>query len=236
MSSAPRLLAIPPPEGAIDPACVDAWIEAGALAVGLALLLRQPGAAPAELLADDGRLAPLRQRARAHGVPLLLGCDARALPQALAAQGARDLAGVQLRGDPDPALLADARAQIPRAWILGRSCHSDPTPEALAARHLVDYTCVAPVFPPSTAQRGVTKAAIGLRSLAAWCSDPAAPILALGGISPARAPACLDAGAHGLAAIGLFFGDPARARQDVGAVVTALQARDVQPLPPESRP
>ncbi len=278
---APRLLAIPPPSGAVALACIDAWLDAGAPEAGLAVLLREPGATPAALLDAHGRLAPLRRRCRDLGIPLLLGCDADALAalfpddaegrsadlrgsSVLAAQRSSsspapdarghhdvdrphdtarrsglpapdtlaELAGVQLRGDPSPLALADARARLPPAWILGRSCHGHPT----GAHALVDYTCLAPIFPPTTPQPGVEKTAIGLERLAAWASEPDAHLIALGGVGPANAAACLQAGARALAGIGLFFGAPARIAQDVAAVVTALQARDVQPLPPGQRP
>lgn len=280
---APRLLAIPPPSGAVALACVDAWLDAGAPEAGLAVLLREPGTTPAALLDAHGRLAPLRRRCRDLGIPLLLGCDADALaalfpddvdggsadPRGSSSPGARaallpddadhpdrrhhdvgrphdsarrsglptpdslaGLAGVQLRGDPSPLALTGARARLPPAWLLGRSCHGHPA----GAHALVDYTCLAPIFPPTTPQPGVEKTAIGLERLAAWASEPGAHLIALGGVGPANAAACLQAGARGLAGIGLFFGAPARVAQDVAAVVTALQARDVQPLPPGQRP
>jgi thiamine-phosphate pyrophosphorylase len=37
------------------------------------------------------------------------------------------------------------------------------------------------------------------------------PVLAIGGVTPAGVPACRDAGAAGVAAIGAFLPSPARA-------------------------
>ena len=41
----PRLLAITPPRGVIDPELVDAWLDAGGRTLGIAVLLREPSAA-----------------------------------------------------------------------------------------------------------------------------------------------------------------------------------------------
>ncbi|MCA9658443.1 MAG: hypothetical protein KC486_08865, partial [Myxococcales bacterium] len=158
-----RLLAITPPQGAIDPSIVDAWAPARRL--GLALLLREP-AAPIDALEhsiERGRLQALHRRALALGVPLLasLRADAHEVDRVAPRLRDLDLAGAQLRGDPSVDALRYARAALPDA-VLGRSCHGPPTTASEAAHALVDYTCVAPIFAPTTAQAGVTKRAIGL--------------------------------------------------------------------------
>jgi len=230
-----RLLAITPPAGPVSAASPDAWGGHDALAE-LAVLLREPGRPAAELLAPDARLAPLRRRCRAAGVPLLLSVDLAEL--AALPELPDDLAGVQLRGDPDLATLRAARRELERLRpgprvCLGRSCHGAPQP----GHELVDYTVFAPVFAPTTAQPGRapgSKIPAGLAALAAWAAAPGARVHALGGVGPATAAACLRAGARGLAGIGVFFGEPGRVAQDVAALREILAAHDphVEPLSP----
>ena len=199
------------------------------------MLLREPGCPAAALLAEHGRLAPLRRRCRAVGVPMLLSVDLAELESLAELPG--DLAGVQLRGDPDLGALLAARNHLGRlrpggAW-LGRSCHGTPQP----GHEHVNYTLFAPVFAPTTAQPGRPsgrKSPAGLAALAAWAAAPGARVLALGGVGPMTAAACLTAGARGLAGIGVFFGEPGRVAQDVAALREILAAHDrhVEPLPP----
>jgi|GEM_PF-1656412 len=116
---------------------------------------------------------------------------------------------------------------------LGRSCHGDPQP----GHDLVDYTLFAPVFAPTTAQPGRpsgSKIPAGLVALRAWTAAAGAVVYALGGISPANAAACLAAGAHGLAGIGVFFGQPGQVAQDVAALreIVAASDRHVEPVSP----
>ena len=227
-----RLLAITPPTGPVPGDILLRWLTpARGEAPDLAVLLREPGRGPAELLASD-RLADLRRRCREHGIPQLLSID----PDAPLPPLPPDIAGLHLRGDPDLAALhahrpaaQDSRSQspVPRDILLGRSCHGAPQP----GHTEVDYTLFAPVFPPST---GAGKHPVGLAALQAWTRSPGATIFALGGITPATAAACLAAGAHGLAGIGVFFGEPAQVEQDVAALrdLVAAHPRHVEPLPP----
>lgn len=227
-----RLLAITPPTGPVPGDILLRWLTpARGEAPDLAVLLREPGRGPAELLASD-RLADLRRRCREHGIPQLLSID----PGAPLPPLPPDIAGLHLRGDPDLAHLARARARlpadpagppVPRDILLGRSCHGAPQP----GHTEVDYTLLAPIFAPST---GAGKTPVGLAALRAWTRAPGATIFALGGISPATAAACLAAGAHGLAGIGVFFGEPAQVEQDVAALrdLVAAHPRHVEPLPP----
>lgn len=210
-----RLLAIPPPTGPVPPDIVDRWLAAGARGT-IAALLRDPRRTPAEILAADARLAGLRRRCRDRGVPLLLAVDAAALADL---ELPPDIAGLHLRGDPDLADLEIARARARAPRLLGRACHGDPRP----GQALVDYTLFAPVFPPGTVDPGRgPKRPAGLAALARWTEDPRAWIVALGGITPRTAPACLAAGARGLAGISGLFGDPAQVEQDVAALVRLL--------------
>jgi hypothetical protein len=211
----------------------------------IAVLLREPGRPAAELLAAEGRLGPLRRRCRDVGLPMLLSVDLADLMALSSLPG--DLVGVQLRGDPDPATLAAARAELGRlrldgrgsgrlrpagAW-LGRSCHGVPQP----GNELVDYSLFAPVFAPTTAQPDRplgSKIPAGLAALADWAAAPGACVFALGGVGPQTAAACLAAGARGLAGIGVFFGEAGRVEQDVAALREILAAHDrhVEPLSP----
>ncbi|MBL9102190.1 MAG: thiamine phosphate synthase [Myxococcales bacterium] len=214
MTCAFRLLAITPPHGPVDPQIVDVWLAAGALG-SIAVLLREPGAPPRRLLAGDGRLAPLRRRCVAAGVPVLLALDAAALD---ALEPPPELAGLHLRGDPDLTALRRARE---RTALLGRACHGEPQP----GHELVDYTVFAPVFAPGTVDPTMIKRPAGLAALTRWTADPRAHVIALGGICPATAPACLAAGARGLAGISGLFGEPARVEQDVAALVRLVDPR-----------
>lgn len=231
-----RLLAITPPEGATNPSIVDAW--ASASAHGVAVLLRHPGAPLRELasMIREGRLRGVAERCTSERIPLLLSLGPAELGHLARIGGSAGLrqrtgapiCGVQLRGDPTSAQLQELRRSLGPGW-LGRSCHGAPT----GSHGPVDYTCVAPIFPPTTVQAGRLKTAAGLGVLRAWSSGPQARIFALGGVGPTTAESCLAAGAWGLAGIGLFFGDPARVGEDVASVVQIVDRhlRDVRPLP-----
>ena len=249
-----RLLAITPPTGPVPADMPERWLAAGAAAVDLAVLLREPGRAARELLAGDGRLAPLRRRCHARGIPTLLslapdelhdlpeladiaGLHLRGDPDPEALARLTDIAGLHLRGDPDPEALTRLTAPAPglrdRPLLRGRSCHGAPRGEHTR----VDYTLFAPVFAPTTAQPGRplgSKIPAGLAALRAWADEPGAVIFALGGVTPQTAAACLAAGARGLAGIGVFFGEPSRVEQDVAALRELVAARDrhVEPVSP----
>jgi thiamine monophosphate synthase len=234
-----RLLAITPPAAVqprIDLAVVDAWLDAGAGALGLAVLVREPGASLAATLGDP-RFGGLREQLAARGIPAWVSIDSRPDP-ALVAQllAARPmLAGVQLRGDPSPAERHWWRATLGPEWVIGRSCHG-PAP-ASALELALDYTCVAPIFAPGTAQPGVEKRAIGIPALRRWTAT-VPRVFALGGIEPATAAECLAAGASGLAGISLFFAPPARARDNVaalGSVFASATGPGLQAHVPQAR-
>lgn len=223
------LFAITPPDGAVDPALIDRWHDAGAHG-HIAVWLREPGRRPEVLLGT--RLRPLVEHARRCGVPMVLGVDAAAIESAAEVVAREGLAGVVLRGDPTRAQLVAARARLgPLAW-LGRSSH-----RADAADHdACDFTALAPIFAPHT-PKGITATALGTDALAHAAALPHAHIVALGGLDAARAAACLDAGAHGLAGIRSFFGAPAQVDQDVAAFCTALQtARHAATTPARREP
>jgi thiamine monophosphate synthase len=219
-----RLLAITPPasiEPVIEPRLVDAWLAAGAGELGLCVLLREPGAS-AEAILADARLVPLRWRLAELGVPALLSVDGRA-PERNAEWIRRadpPIAGVQLRGDPSELICASWRAQLGAGARIGRPIHGG-VPEIGVGPAGIDYSCLAPIHPPHTVQPGDDKQAIGLAGLRAWTARRG-DIIALGGVGPANARACIEAGARGIAGIRLFFGRTAEAGQDVEALCRAF--------------
>ncbi len=219
MSLGFRLLAITPPQGEVDPSILRAW--RGASVVGLAVLLREPGTEPAALLDDGHRLAPLRHACTEAGMPWLLSIDAEQLRGEEPWLATAGLRGVQLRGDPSAAAADAVRAALGPEALIGRSCHGAPA--VLGER--VDYSVLAPIFTPHTSAPGpaggFVKAAVGLEPLRAFAAVERR-VFALGGITGVRAPACVRAGAYGLAAIRSFFGPPRQVADDVARLVRAL--------------
>jgi thiamine-phosphate pyrophosphorylase len=118
--------------------------------------------------------------------------------------------GVHLRAD-GPAT-ARARLTGPAGWVVGRSVH---TVEECAAAGDADYLIFGTVFP--SASKPLDSPVAGLDALRAACAVSAAPVLAIGGITPERMAACRDAGAAGIAAIGAFLPSPARAIRQMRA-------------------
>jgi thiamine-phosphate diphosphorylase len=129
-------------------------------------------------------------------------------PDIAAAVGAH---GVQLGSSDLPA--ADARAAFPRGWV-GRSVHSAAEAED-AIGEGADYLMVGAVYQtPSHPDR--PGAGVGLvRQIAAM----GPPVIAIGGIDPARVAEVRDSGAYGVAAIRALWGAP-----DPAAAALALLA------------
>jgi thiamine-phosphate pyrophosphorylase len=98
------------------------------------------------------------------------------------------------------------------ALILSTSCHSPAETEAAAANG-VSLALFAPVFEKKDSPGRV---AIGLAALRE-ASSCEIPVLALGGVTLENAPACLRAGASGIAGIRLFQ------ENDVWEIVKRLQ-------------
>ena len=207
-----RLLAITPPPGPeggdeLDPRVVAAWREAGADEVGLAVLLRSPGAGPTETLGER-RFDGLRRACGAHDLPVLLGCASEQVGTVARA----GLAGVQLRGDPEEVPALDRQG-----FVVGRSVHAPPRGGDF------DYSVFGPVFEPRTAQAGASKKPKGLDALDRCIRALPEPVFALGGLTPDNAGRCLDVGAWGLAGISAFFGPIPRVVETVGAFVALLR-------------
>jgi thiamine-phosphate pyrophosphorylase len=111
---------------------------------------------------------------------------------------------------------AAGRAGVPAAFLVGASCHSLAA-AVEAERAGADYVFFGPVFTtPSKATYGPPQ---GIERLAEVCRSVRIPVLAIGGITLENAPACLAAGAAGLAAISLF-----QESRNLPAVVTRLRS------------
>jgi thiamine-phosphate diphosphorylase len=123
--------------------------------------------------------------------------------------------GVHLRSDGPP--VERMRAWGPTAWWVGRSIHS----AADAERHQsADYLLFGTTFASTSKPAGAPVA--GLAALGEAVRVSATPIWAIGGVTPETAPACLEAGAKGVAAIAAFLADGDRTR--VGAVRARVEA------------
>jgi thiamine-phosphate pyrophosphorylase len=118
--------------------------------------------------------------------------------------------GVHLPAGGD---LVAARARLPHG-LIGASAHSTPEAAALLASG-ADYVTISPVF--LTDSKPGYGPALGLDGLAEAVAATTGPVVALAGITPANAAACMNAGAAGIA----VMGDVMRAA-DPEAVVRAL--------------
>jgi thiamine-phosphate pyrophosphorylase len=107
--------------------------------------------------------------------------------------------GVHLRGDSISA--ARARSVAPAGFLIGRSVHG--ADEAVRAAPEVDYLIAGTVFP--TSSKPGRHEFLGLEGLTAIGRAVTVPVLAIGGVSMDRIGLVAEAGAAGLAAIGLFL-------------------------------
>jgi thiamine-phosphate pyrophosphorylase len=136
-------------------------------------------------------LADLVALGRGHGATVTAHDD-------IAAVLATGADGVHLPGGGDPAA---ARKRLPRG-LIGVSTHS----AAEAAAQLqagADYVTLSPIF--LTDSKPGYGPALGLDALAAAAPGP---VIALAGITPDNAAACLAAGAHGVAVMGEVMRSP----------------------------
>ena len=161
----------------------------------------------------------------------LPAAERRALLDTLVELGRRWSATVTVHDDIDAAVLAGAagvhlpsgaspeaaRTRLPDA-LIGASAHSAEEAAALL-RSGADYVTVSPVF--FTDSKPGYGPALGLEGLAKIVAQVPGPIVALGGITAARARSCLSAGAHGVAVMGevMRAADP---RSAVEAILNAI--------------
>jgi thiamine-phosphate pyrophosphorylase len=184
--------------GADEWRALDAAIAAG---VG-AVQLREKDLDGRALCARAERLAA---RCRASGVKLLVNERADV---ALAARAD----GVHL---PEAGLpVAAVRALVGADRLVGCSVHAT---EQLAARSGADFVLFGPVY--ETPAKRAFGPPQGLDRLAAFAHASPLPVLAVGGITVARVPEVLRAGASGVALIGAILD-----ATDPGAVVAAFRA------------
>jgi thiamine-phosphate pyrophosphorylase len=108
--------------------------------------------------------------------------------------------GVHLRSDGPP--VDRIRAWGPPTWWVGRSIHSAAEGEG---HQSADYLLFGTMFPSTSKPAGAPVA--GLAALGEAVRASAAPIWAIGGVTPETARACIDAGARGVAAIAAFLDD-----------------------------
>lgn len=151
----------------------------------------------------------LRELTARHGARLLINDR---LDVALAVEAD----GVHLGGHSLP--VAVARSVLGPDKLIGVSTHH-PEEVVAAARDGADFVTFGPVFfTPSKAAYG---APVGLDRLREACAISALPVLALGGVNPARLPEITEAGCRRIALIAaiLTADDPAA---EASTILTAL--------------
>jgi thiamine-phosphate diphosphorylase len=128
--------------------------------------------------------------------------------------------GVHLPGRAPAA--SRVRAIAPEPFLIGRSVHS--VEEAIAAGRdgHCDYLIFGTVFVSASKPAGHMIS--GVEALARVCSAVRLPVLAIGGMTVDRAAAVAEAGAGGIAAIGLFVeGEEDELRERIRAIRAAFR-------------
>ena len=105
--------------------------------------------------------------------------------------------------------------------MIGVSAHSLAEARAAAADG-ADYVTLSPIF--ATESKPRYGPALGLETLASVSDSVALPVIALAGIGPDNAAACLDAGAAGVAVMGAAMraDDPKQLVSDLLAAIAAV--------------
>lgn len=109
-------------------------------------------------------------------------------------------AGVHLKSGSLAA--GDVRRIAPRPFVVGRSVHSEDEAAAAEAAGGCDYLVFGTIYPSSSKPDDHPVA--GTDGLRRVCARVSLPVVAIGGITVARAGAVREAGAAGVAAISLF--------------------------------
>lgn len=189
-----RALARPRPVAKV----VGAALGAGARAVQL----REKTLPPRDIL-------PLARRLRAEtrdAGALLFVNDRLDLALAVNADG--------IHLGPDDLPLRAARRIAPPGFLIGYSARTPATARSAIAAG-ADYIGCGPVF-RTTTKKGAA-APVGLDGLGAVAAAVPAPVVAIGGITPARAGGVFAAGAAGCAVVSAVMAapDPARAVREL---------------------
>jgi thiamine-phosphate pyrophosphorylase len=169
-------------------------VAEGCLEGGAAWLqLRAKEESGAEMLALADALVSLASRYRAR-VIVNDRADVASMSRA---------AGVHVGQGDLP--VEDARRLVGEAGIVGVSTHDRAQVDA-ALETSASYVAVGPVFGTATKDTGYE--AVGLE-LVSYAAGRGKPIVAIGGITPARAPSVIAAGAHAVSVISaVLTGDP----------------------------
>ena len=195
----------------------------------LDLLGTQPVAPVAAALVDAGvRLLQVRGKSATDARLLQVVREVLAITRA-------GQAALVVNDRPDIALLAGAdgvhvgqddlppsevRTLVGPSLIVGLSTH-DLAQVTAASREPVDYIAFGPLF--ATRTKAQPDPVVGTTLLAEARRATARPLVAIGGITPERAPAVLQAGADGLAVAGALCG-PDRSRA-LDAFLSVLKSR-----------
>lgn len=113
--------------------------------------------------------------------------------------------GIHLPGGMGAAAIQAAQqvyARAGREAVISVACHS---PEEIRLAAGASLLLFSPIFEKLTEERSLPGQGLAALRSAAQAASPV-PVLALGGVNEKNAPACLEAGAAGIAAIRLFLG------------------------------
>lgn len=174
------------------------------------------------ILLRERDLSPLERRSMAERLRIVTNeCGAKlsiSSDAALAAEVGAD--GVHLQRVMD---IAGVRAIFPRGWV-GVSSHNLADVRS-AREHGADYVTLSPIF-PSESKPGYGPP-LGLETIR-QASKLGVPVLALGGVTPRSAHACLEAGAYGCAVMGTVMRakDPGEAIRRYAAAFATCSSRD----------
>lgn len=118
----------------------------------------------------------------------------------------------------DDLTVCDARALAPQGFLVGSTCR-DPQSAARARADGADYAGVGPVH-ATTTKAGLPDP-LGLDVLAATAL--VIPAIAIGGITAARVPDVMAAGAHGVAVVAAVWDhpDPSGSAREIAGLVHA---------------
>jgi thiamine-phosphate pyrophosphorylase len=122
------------------------------------------------------------------------------------------LAGAGLHLGQDDLPPADGRRLMGAAAILGFSTHNERQFRA-AVEEPVDYVALGPIF--DTASKDRPDPVVGLEELRRLRPLTGRPVVAIGGITRATAPAVIEAGANSVAVIGDLFPEDGKIRARV---------------------